>query len=192
MLANQKFVMDALDDVPQNFCGAASFCYKLQVINDFNASARKQAMSDNQEDFDRSVVSENVRDPNVWVKFANLILFWFIFYAAVFAAGAISLVQFLSRLFTGEANERLSEFGGNMATFLQQLVKYLTFNSEDRPFPFAPWPDGADEKPKRATRRAAPKVATRKTAANAVPKPEPDPEPVASEAPAEEKDSKEA
>ena len=51
------------------------------------------------------------------------------------------LVQFFWVLFTGETNQKLQEFGKSLATYTNQIILYLTFNTEERPFPFdVDWP----------------------------------------------------
>jgi hypothetical protein len=44
-------------------------------------------------------------------------------------------------LFTGKPNERLKDTGLSLAQYVYQVIEYLTFNTEVRPFPFdAEWP----------------------------------------------------
>ena len=52
------------------------------------------------------------------------------------------LFQFVSIILTGNVNEQLLKFGQNLSTCLYQITIFLTFNSEQRPFPFNAWPDG--------------------------------------------------
>ena len=53
----------------------------------------------------------------------------------------VILLQFLHVLFTGKPNERLKDTGLSLAQYIYQVVEYLTFNTEVRPFPFdAEWP----------------------------------------------------
>jgi hypothetical protein len=54
---------------------------------------------------------------------------------------AVIVFQFLWVLFTGVNNEKLQKFGADLASYTYQIVLYLTFNTEDRPFPFdLEWP----------------------------------------------------
>ena len=53
------------------------------------------------------------------------------------------IVQFLTQLLTGWPNEHVSAFGLNLASFVFQTIRFLTFASDDMPWPFSPWPDGA-------------------------------------------------
>jgi hypothetical protein len=57
------------------------------------------------------------------------------------AGSVIVLLQFLHVLFTGKPNVRLLDAGLSLAQYVYQVVEYLTFNTEVRPFPFdAEWP----------------------------------------------------
>jgi hypothetical protein len=55
----------------------------------------------------------------------------------------VIVAQFCHVLFTGETNRPLRDLGLSLATYTYQIVCYLTFNTEQRPFPFdAEWPQG--------------------------------------------------
>ncbi|MFT5562679.1 MAG: hypothetical protein ACI9Z9_002564, partial [Litorivivens sp.] len=51
--------------------------------------------------------------------------------------------QFFSALLTGSVNEPLLKFAKNGSIYIQEVLEFLTFNSEIRPFPFTSWPDEA-------------------------------------------------
>ena len=50
-------------------------------------------------------------------------------------------------LFTGKVNPELREVGQSLARYIYENIRYLTYNTDERPFPFGrPWPSGtADE-----------------------------------------------
>ena len=56
---------------------------------------------------------------------------------------AVVILQILFLLFSGGRNERLAGFGESLAVYSYELVAYLTFASEEQPFPFNDWPDGS-------------------------------------------------
>jgi len=58
---------------------------------------------------------------------------------------AVVVFQFLASLLTGQPNTRLTHFGRNLARYLQQIISYLTFSTEDKPFPFSSWPNEPQE-----------------------------------------------
>jgi hypothetical protein len=54
-----------------------------------------------------------------------------------------AVFQFLYLLVTGKTVERLLIFGENLSRYFYQIIRYLTFNTEERPFPFSDWPGAA-------------------------------------------------
>jgi hypothetical protein len=108
---------------------------------------------------------------STWMRLLYMILFVVAFNVGELVAGVVVIVQFLFKLFTGQVNAQLLGFGHALAIYFRQTVAFLTYDSEDMPFPFAPWPDGTSA-PARSTGQTAPEP----------PAPEPVPEPPASEA----------
>lgn len=83
----------------------------------------------------------NFRDRNTWLRFVYLLLFAVALYLAGTLVFAMTVVQFLSRLFSGHVFLWLSSFGDNLADYQAAVSRYLTFTSDDKPFPFAPFPN---------------------------------------------------
>ncbi len=69
-----------------------------------------------------------------------LIFFAIVYYFIILLIAAIALFQFGSVLFTGKLNVWLLDFGRSLSTYSQQIVSFLTYNSEQKPFPFSNWP----------------------------------------------------
>ena len=55
----------------------------------------------------------------------------------------VVIYQFLSRLIANRENDRLLKLGQQLSTYIYQLIMFFTFNSDERPYPFAAWPRGA-------------------------------------------------
>lgn len=88
-------------------------------------------------------IEENIKSRSTWLRGLFMLVFIGIYALSRFVVGAVVLLQFLWVLFTGEINERLRELGQSFATYTSQIIRYLTYNSEQRPFPFdADWPPG--------------------------------------------------
>ena len=51
-----------------------------------------------------------------------------------------AIVQFGWMLATGRPNAFLSGFGASLAAWLREAAAFATCASEERPFPWAPWP----------------------------------------------------
>jgi hypothetical protein len=114
-------------------------------------------------------LKENLKDGNIWLRGLFMLLFAVIFSVARLVLTAVVILQFLIRLISGEVNERLLTFGKILAVYLYEVMLYLTFAQEHRPFPFADWP--AETVKSEAETKAAPKKrAARKKAPRAAAK----------------------
>ncbi|MDP6121478.1 MAG: DUF4389 domain-containing protein [Rhodospirillales bacterium] len=85
----------------------------------------------------------NLTNGQTWMRLVSMILFIVVFNVAELVIAFVVVVQFVIKLFTGEVNAHLAEFGDGLATYFRQMIAFLTFRTEDRPFPFAPWPQAA-------------------------------------------------
>lgn len=91
-------------------------------------------------DLNEDDIKKNVKDKGTWMRFVYLVVLGVAFYLAGFLTFAIAIFQFLAKLFAGHVFGGLTEFGDALATYQAQIVRYLTFASDDKPFPFAPFP----------------------------------------------------
>ena len=89
----------------------------------------------NEEDLKR-----NVKDKDTWLRFVYLVVFGVAFYLSILLTFATSIFQFLAKLFGGHSFAGMSEFGENLAAYQAQVTRFLTFASDEKPFPFAPFP----------------------------------------------------
>lgn len=48
------------------------------------------------------------------------------------------------KLITTELNGQLLDFSDSLTKYVSQILLYITFKSEERPFPFSPWPSDDD------------------------------------------------
>ncbi len=85
-------------------------------------------------------IMAHVKDSQTWLRLFFMLMFAVIYSVAEIVLTAVVIFQFLVRLFTGKSNERVLRLGGQISTFIYQILNYLTFNSEERPYPFADWP----------------------------------------------------
>jgi hypothetical protein len=86
--------------------------------------------------------SQHATDRSTWIRGLYMLIFAIIWRVAELVLVLVAVFQFGFRLFTGAANPRLASFGQDLATYAYQIVLFLTFRSEDKPFPFSSWPDG--------------------------------------------------
>ncbi len=86
-------------------------------------------------------VKENIKSHATWLRALFMLLFAFIFHLAEVVLAVVVVFQLLVVIFTGQPNARLLRFGQDLGTFIYQIVRFLTYNSEDQPFPFGDWPE---------------------------------------------------
>ncbi|MGD8572549.1 MAG: DUF4389 domain-containing protein [Gammaproteobacteria bacterium] len=90
-------------------------------------------------------VKQNIKARETWLRGLHIVIFAVIYSIAEIVLAAVVLFQFLSTLFTARKNDRLLEFGDNLSAFIYQILKYLTFNTDHKPFPFDEWPSSDRE-----------------------------------------------
>lgn len=84
----------------------------------------------------------NLKQKSTWIRGLYMLLFMFLAGIADFVLCGVILFQFINKLFTGDTNERLLKLGRSIATYVYQIVQFLTFNSEYHPYPLGAWPKG--------------------------------------------------
>ena len=89
-----------------------------------------------------SEVKENIKQQSTWMRGLYMFLFAIFYSVAEIVMFAIAIFQFLFKLFTGDTNPRLLKLGQTLATYMYQIIQYLTFNSNYRVYPFGAWPKG--------------------------------------------------
>lgn len=85
-------------------------------------------------------IVENLKRPSVWLRILFMIGFAVALYVTAFILLVLVVAQILFALFSGANNDNLRRFGAALTEYIHQILLYLTFNSEQRPFPFAPFP----------------------------------------------------
>ena len=75
-----------------------------------------------------------------WIRLGFMLLFLLLLMAGRLVISMVVLVQFALVLVTGRDNENLRNLGQGLGKWIYQAVMFLTFNSEEKPFPFDEWP----------------------------------------------------
>ena len=53
----------------------------------------------------------------------------------------IAITQYIYSWLTGEPNEKILYFTEGLAEYSKQLVSYVGFNTDEKPWPVGDWPD---------------------------------------------------
>lgn len=88
-------------------------------------------------------IEANVKSKSTWLRLFFIVFFVIAYGVAEFLLTIVVVIQFLWVLVNGEPNERLRVLGQSLARYNYQIVRYFTFNSDQRPFPIdLDWPPG--------------------------------------------------
>ena len=87
-------------------------------------------------------IKENIKQQSTWLRALYMLMFALFYGIAEFVLFAVVIFQFLFKLFTGQTNPRLLKLGQTIATYIYQIIQYLTFNSDYQAYPFGAWPKG--------------------------------------------------
>ena len=79
---------------------------------------------------------------NIWMRGLFMLLMGIAFQVCGTVLCVVTVIQFVIMLLNDTPNPRLASFGRSMGSYLRQIVSFLTFATEDMPFPFGEWPAG--------------------------------------------------
>jgi hypothetical protein len=97
------------------------------------------AMADDDEG--SSDLEKNVKDKSTWVRLFFMVVLAFLYGLSRFVVGAVVVIQFFYVLLTGQTKDELKSFGHSLAIYSYEVIDYLTFNTDEKPFPFdGDWP----------------------------------------------------
>jgi len=93
-----------------------------------------------------SPVEENLKSGTTWMRGLFMLISCILASVAFTAGSVIVVLGFFWVLFTGEVNRQVREAGQSVATYLYNIALYLTFNTDEKPFPLGgEWPAGASD-----------------------------------------------
>jgi hypothetical protein len=78
---------------------------------------------------------------DVWMRGLFMLLFMIAFAIGQMLLNVMALAQFLWLLISRERNALLAGFGASLATWLAEIGGFLTCATDDKPFPWRPWPE---------------------------------------------------
>ena len=98
-------------------------------------------------------LKSNVLNGETWTRLLYMLLFGLIGYVGLFVILLVIFAQFVLKLFSGRINQRLKTFATELGVFYQQTISFLCWASDDKPYPFSPWPqiEAGETAPRRRT-----------------------------------------
>ena len=91
-------------------------------------------------------VEENLKSGTTWLRGLFMLVICILASVALFVGTWIVVFGFFWVLFTGEVNLQLKEAGQSVAAYLYNIARYLTYNTDEKPFPLGgEWPSGSED-----------------------------------------------
>ncbi|MYM62743.1 DUF4389 domain-containing protein [Pseudomaricurvus sp. HS19] len=82
----------------------------------------------------------NLLSPELWMRFVFMLIVGLFVQLAAALMWLVVLVQFIFVAISGERNDNLRRFAASLATYIYQCWQFLSFGSNDKPYPFQDWP----------------------------------------------------
>lgn len=77
--------------------------------------------------------NETFTENNIWLRGVFMILFGMLYSLAGTVLFVVAVLQFIFVLLGSAPNTRLLAFGRSLGSYVQQLVNFQTFNTEEKP-----------------------------------------------------------
>lgn len=88
-------------------------------------------------------IEENLKSRATWTRFLFMLISGALLGVASLICSFVVVLGFFWVLFTGEVNRQVQEVGQGIAAYIYAIVRYLTFNTDEKPFPLGgEWPAG--------------------------------------------------
>ena len=123
-------------------------------------------------------IIDNLKQPSVWARIILMVVFAVVLYLVIpLVLLVLMIAQVLFVLITGESNANLRSLGAALSTYIFQIVQFMSYVTDVKPFPFSDFPKAENDdlnvsneikQNKKSTvinkKPAAKKVAKKKTA----------------------------
>ena len=103
----------------------------------------EQATVDPGQPADPVDIESNLKSRSTWERLLFMIVVGAIYAVSRPVLFSVVALQFFWVLFTAEPNARLTRLGHSLAVYTAEIVDFLCYVTEERPFPFdKDWPAG--------------------------------------------------
>src|SRR5690554_2636714 len=89
-------------------------------------------------------LKSNLLSSRHWLRLVFMLLFAALLQIAGIVMWVLVILQFLFSLISGQDNRNLRELGSSLSRYIYQTLKFLSYNSEEKPFPFSDWSSSAE------------------------------------------------
>lgn len=92
-------------------------------------------------------IVDNLRKPAVWIRIVFMVAFAVVLYLII-APGILVVImaQILFVFIAGSPNSNLRDFSIALVEYIFQILKFLIYATDNKPFPFSNFPSVQDDK----------------------------------------------
>ncbi len=102
---------------------------------------RDHAAVDEDKAEEYSDIEDNIKSREIWIRLLFMLIFFVLYAISRIVVFAVVVIQFFCVLLTGETNKPLKTLGHSFALYTAEIIDFMTFNREEKPFPFdSDWP----------------------------------------------------
>ena len=87
-----------------------------------------------------SVISDeamsNIKDSSTWIDALLVVVYLLVISYSIFLLWIIAFAQFIFKLITKKPNKNLGDLTNVFQKFINQIIDFVTFETEERPYPF--------------------------------------------------------
>lgn len=94
-----------------------------------------------------SDIKQSIKSDSFWLRTLFIIVFSVVYRILDVVVLFLVVVQWGFTLITGEVNPALNQFSAGLSCYIAQIVRYISGNTETKPFPFTDWPNPTSEMP---------------------------------------------
>ena len=100
---------------------------------------------ENEEFINGAEWKDNFLKQGKWIRLFWMLAFSFVYYLSMPVLWLIVALQFLFVLITDKRSQNISKVSVGFRNYMVQILDYLTYHSEGKPFPFEEFPSDNDK-----------------------------------------------
>lgn len=108
--------------------------------NDKQQQSQAQPEETSTGPLETEIKKENFKEGSKWIRLLFMVLFVIFHYVVRVLVYLVAIVQFITVLCVNRPNENLLKFGQSLSYYSYQIFRFLTYNTNEKPFPFGAWP----------------------------------------------------
>ena len=78
----------------------------------------------------------NIKDSSTWIDALLVVVYLIVISYSIFLLWIIAFAQFTFKLITKKPNKNLGDLTNVFQKFINQIIDFVTFETEERPYPF--------------------------------------------------------